>query len=74
MVLVNTVKENMEGFTRQKIAEENTSKLTMAKLGYTLEVYYKDMVRSNMIAHCTLDPADIDAANNIFDHDITSLN
>ena len=73
MVLVNTVKENMEGFTRQKIAEENTSKLTMAKLGYTLEVYYKDMVCSNMIAHCTLYPADIEAANNIFDHDIPSL-
>ena len=65
MVVVNTVKENMEGFTHRQITGNKTVRSTMAKCEHPSDANYKDMVRSNMITRFPVIPADIDTANKI---------
>ena len=73
MALVNTVQENMKGFTRWKISGVNIARYTMEKLGNPSEEDYKGMVRPELIYHFLVNSDDIDTTNKIFSRNIPSL-
>ena len=70
---MNIVQENMEGFTRHEIKGAKEGKSGLAKVGYPSEVYYKNIIRFNMIINFPVTPDYINNAQNIFGRDVSIL-
>jgi hypothetical protein len=73
VVMVNTIKGNMEGFTDREFDRAKLAHRTLGFAGYPSPRDFKNMVRSNMIKTCTATPADIDNAQISFGDDIVTL-
>ena len=73
MLLLNTVSENREGFTRREYEGVREVQRVMHLLGFLLERQFENMVCSNMIVNCLVTFSDVKNAKLIFGPDITSL-
>jgi hypothetical protein len=73
VMLVNTVKQNREGFTDREFDRAKSAHRALGLVGYPSPRDFKNMVRSNMIKNCNVTPIDIDNAYTLFGDDITSL-
>jgi hypothetical protein len=72
-VMVNTIKENREGFIRREVDKSKESRRALALFGYPSSKDFMNMVRSNMIKNCPLSPTDIANAHKLFCPDIATL-
>jgi hypothetical protein len=72
-MLVNTVKQNREGFTDREFEGAKSARRALGLVGYPSPRDFKNMVRSNMIKNCNVTPIDIDNAYKLFGDDIASL-
>jgi hypothetical protein len=73
VVLVNTVKQNKEGFTEREFNRAKSARRALGLVGYPSPRDFKNMVRSNMIKNCNVTPTDIDNAHKLFGDDIATL-
>ena len=73
VLLLNTVSDNSEGFTRREYKEAQEARRAMQLLGLPSERDFENMVRSNVIVNCPVTFSDVKNANLIFGPDITSL-
>jgi hypothetical protein len=73
VVLVNTVKQNKEGFTEREFNRANSARRALGLVGYPSPRDFKNMVRSNMIKNCSVTSTDIDNAHKLFGDDIATL-
>ena len=73
VVLVNTVRKDMEGFTCRKIEGAKEAISGLARVGYPSEVDYNNIIRSEMIRNFPITPTDINTAHKIFGHDVSIL-
>jgi hypothetical protein len=72
-MLVNTVKQNREGFTDREFDRAKLAHRALGLVGYPSPRDFKNMVRSNMIKNCNETPIDIDNAYKLFGDDNASL-
>jgi hypothetical protein len=70
-VMVNTIKENREGFTRRKV--DKAKEARRALVSYPSPKDFMNIVRSNMIKNCPICPIDIINAHKLFGPDIATL-
>jgi hypothetical protein len=73
VVLVNTVKQNKEGFTEREYNGEKSARRALGLVGYPSPRDFKNMVRSNMIKNCSVTSTDIDNARKLFGDDVATL-
>ena len=73
MLILNTMLENPEGFTRREYKGAREAQRAMHLLGFSSERYFENMVRLNMIVNCPVTFSDVKNAKLIFGPDITSL-
>jgi hypothetical protein len=71
--MVNTIKENHEGFTSREFEKAKEARHALALVGYPSPKYYMNMVRSNMITNCPVSPIAITNVNKIFGPNIATL-
>jgi hypothetical protein len=62
VMLVDTVKQNREGFTDREFDRAKSARRSLGLVGYPSPRGFKNMVRSNMIKKCNVTPIDIDNA------------
>jgi hypothetical protein len=72
-VLVQTVQQNYEGYTKRKVLEAKVARQAMGMIGNPREEDFKGMVRGNMIHNCPVTPATFPSACAIFGLDLPNL-
>jgi hypothetical protein len=72
-VLVQTVQQNYEGYTKRKVLEAKEARRAIGMIGNPSEEDFKGMVRGNMIKNCPVTPDAITNARAIFDPNLPSL-
>ena len=73
VLLLNTVSDNQEGFTRREYEGAQEARRAMHLLGFPSERYFENMVRSNMIVNFPVTFDDVKNAKLIVGPDITLL-
>ena len=73
VLLLNTVLDNREGFTRREYKGAWEARRAMHLLGFPLERDFDNMVCSNTIINFPVTSSDVKKAKLIFGPDITSL-
>jgi hypothetical protein len=73
VVLVNTVKQNKEGFTEREYNRAKSARRALRLVGYPSPRAFKNMVRSDMIKNCSVTSTDIDNAHKLFGDDVVTL-
>jgi hypothetical protein len=71
--MVDTVRANREGFTDRDYERAKRARKALGLVGYPSPMYFKNMVRSNMIKNCTVTSTDVANANKIFGLDRITL-
>ena len=70
---VNTVADNMEGFSKRQVKQARKARELYAKLIYPSIRDFKWAIMTNQIANCSVTVKDIDAAQAIWGKDIAAL-
>ena len=73
VVMVDTVAENLEGYTQRKYYVAVNAQLTQGLFIYPYDKDLKLMVHANLIANCPVTINDINAAHKIFGLNVASL-
>jgi hypothetical protein len=73
VVMVNTVKENREGYTHREFERAKVARRALGMVGYPSLADFTNMIRANMIRNCHATPTDITASDIIFGPDVSSL-
>ena len=73
IVLLNTVKENELGYTKQQIEQARRARNLYGMIGYPSVMDYKNSVKHNLINNCPIIVKDIEAAEKIYGPDIAAL-
>ena len=71
--LVQTVRGNYEGYTKQEVLKAKEARRTEAMMGNPSEGDYKGMVSHNLIPNCPVTSSDITNAKAIFGPDLPSV-
>jgi hypothetical protein len=71
--MVNTVKENRDGYTNREFERSKVARRALGMVGYPSPADFTNMVRANMIQNCPVTPTDITTSNKIFGPDVASL-
>ena len=66
VLMINTVSENQEGFTRREYKGSLEARRAMHLLGFPSEREFENMVCSNMIINCPVTFDDVNNAKHIF--------
>ena len=72
MALVQTVRENYEGYTKREVLRVKEAHCAQAMIGNPSKGDFRGMVSSNMIKNCSITPSDI-AAKEIFGPALASV-
>ena len=73
VLMLNTVSENREGFTRREYEGGREAQRAIHLMGFPSEQDFENIVRLNMIVNCPLTFSYVKNAKLIFCPDITSL-
>ncbi len=74
LLLVQTIRGNMEGFTKQEVEEARAMRKAQAMVGHpTTDCDFLGMVRANMIPNCSITPTAVKNANVIFGPDLAGV-
>ncbi len=66
LLFIQTVRGNMEGYTRRKVKEARAAQEAQAMLGHSTDKEFLGMVCSGMILNCPVTPTAVQTANQIF--------
>ena len=66
LVLVTTVKDNEQGYSRRQIAAAKAARTLQSIVGHPSTADLKSVLRSNQVANCPVTPADVDRAEAIY--------
>jgi hypothetical protein len=72
-LLVSTVKDNMEGFTKREIEGAMRARKLSHAIGYPSVDNLKHIIRMNLIKNCPVTTTDVKVAEEIFGPDIATL-
>jgi hypothetical protein len=72
-LLVQTVQENFEGYTKRKILQAKEARRAQELIRSPSEKDYKGMVSSNIIKNCPITVSDVTNTQNIFRPDLASV-
>ena len=70
---VNTVSQNMEGFSRRQVKEASVARSLYAKLSYPSWKDYRWIIRSNQIKDCPVTVQNVDDAHAIWGKNVARL-
>ena len=70
---METVAENMEGYSKRQIEDAKRAKQLLASIGYPSFKDFKAAVRAGMIKNCPITPEDVDRCLRIFGKEVASL-
>ncbi len=70
---VNTVSENMEGFTKRQIKEARVARMLYGNLCYPSTFDFKWIIRSHQIKNCPVTVDNVEVASQIWGEDIAAL-
>ena len=73
VALVQTVRENYEGYTKRKVLRANKACRAQAMIGNPSKGDFKGMMSSNMIKNCSVTPSDIANTKEIFGPALASV-
>ena len=73
IVMVNTVRENFEGYTKHDLEKAKEARRLQGMIGNPTEREFVGMVREKLIANCPITVHDVDNANRIFGPDLANL-
>jgi hypothetical protein len=73
LLLVQTIRGNMEGFTKHKVEEARTAREAQAMVGHPTDRNFLGMVHANMIPNCPITPTTVKNANVIFGPDLAGV-
>ncbi len=73
LTLVQTMRGNYEGFTKQEVIKAREAKEAQAMLGNPSEEDFQGLVSGNLIPNCPIARANISNARKIFEPDSTSI-
>jgi hypothetical protein len=73
IVMVNTIKENREGYTNREFERAKVARRALGMVGYPSPADSTNMVRASMIRNCPVTPTDITTSNKLFGPDVASL-
>ena len=73
ILLVQTVQENFEGYTKREILQAKGACQAQARIGSPSEKDYKGMVSSNMIKNWPITMSNVTNTRNIFGPDLASI-
>jgi hypothetical protein len=73
VVMLNTVKENREGYTHKEFERAKVARRALGMVWYPSPEDFTNMVRANMIRNFPVTPTDITASEKIFGPDVASL-
>ena len=73
VALVQTVRENYEGYTKREVLRAKEAHCAQAMIGNPSKGDFKGMVSSNMIKNCLITPSDIANAKKIFGPALASM-
>jgi hypothetical protein len=71
--LVQTVRGNMEGFTRREVEEARKACKAQGMLGHPTDCDFLGMVRGGMITNCPMTPTAVQNAHQIFGPDLAGI-
>jgi hypothetical protein len=72
-MLVNTVRDNFEGHTKQDIVKAKEDRRLQGMVGNPTDKEFKRMVREKNITNCPVTVQDVENANHIFGPDLANL-
>jgi hypothetical protein len=72
-MLVNTVRENFEGYTHHKVEREREAQRIQGMIANPTEREFAGMVREQLLTNCSVTIHDVDNTNQIFGPDLTNL-
>ena len=72
-MLVNTVADNYEGFTKREVVKAHEARRFQRMIGCPSDRDYQGMVREKLIANCPVSVHDVHNANQIFGPDLANL-
>ena len=72
-MLVNTVRENFEGFTKHEIEKATEARRLQGMIGHPTEREFTGMVREKLITNCPVTVHDINNANLMYGPDLANL-
>ena len=70
---VNTVSENLQGYTKRQVKGAELAKVLYSNLGYPSMKDFRWIIQSNQIKDCPVTVEDVDTAHKIFGKDIAAL-
>jgi len=70
---VQTVRGNMEGFTRREVEEAREAREAQGMMGHPTDRDFLGMVRGNMVANCPVTVSTAQNANDIFGPDLAGV-
>ncbi len=70
---IQTIRGNMEGFTKQEVEEARAVREAQAMVGRPTYSDFLGMVHANMIPNCPVTPTAVKNANAIFSLDLTGV-
>ncbi len=73
LMLVNTVRENFEGCTRQDVKRATEARRIQGMTANPTEREFAGPVRENLLTNCPITICNIDKANQIFGSDLANL-
>jgi hypothetical protein len=73
LLLVQTIRRNMEGFTKQKVEEARAAWEVQARIGHPTDRNFLGMVHVKMIPNCPIIPTAVKNANVIFGTDFAGV-
>ena len=72
-MLVNTIADNYEGFTKREVVKAHEARRFQRMIGCPSDRDYQGMVREKLIANCPVTVSDVQHANQIFGPDLAGL-
>ncbi|KAL7460774.1 hypothetical protein ACHAXS_001215, partial [Conticribra weissflogii] len=71
--LINTIRENTEGYTKRQVDEAREARRALSMVGGPTEAEFMQMVRQNHLPQCNITHDAIKRANAIFGPDLTGI-
>ncbi len=73
LMLVNTVRENFEGYTRHKVTKAREARRIQGMIANLTKREFAGMVREQLLTNCPVTVWDVDNANQFFGPKLTNL-
>jgi hypothetical protein len=73
LILVNTVRENFEGYSRHEVKKAKEARRIQGMIANPTKREFPGMLCEQLLTNCPVTMRDVDNANQIFDPDLANL-